>query len=460
MAYTPRPSREILRDLCARMVARSTLTDLNEGSVLYDLLSTVAEQIAESDVRLAQIRDQFTLDGATGTDLDERAEELGMSRLSATRANGDVTLSRADTTDALAVPVGSVLGRSDSDVTYITTEEVSFSAGVASVDVRVQAQSVGAQGNASSSSIDLLIDMPSDVTGVTQAGNLSNGVDAETDSALRARARRHLNSLARCQPVALEYAVLSYTATDETRATVATVYEDPVTYGRVEILIDDGSGLGDDPSTRAGEVVSMVATSASAFVIGIERAVSSGPTVTRARFGLPTVNLIEGVDYRIDRGAGTVTILEGADVGLGDVVTVGAYRVYEGLINELQGLIEGAVGDVTSGYRPAGVAVRVLPAPVQRADMDILITAEDGANLTTVTSQARLACIEYLSTLGAGEPAYMARVVDAVLSVSGVINVKVYRPSTSTAQIDQSPSTPRHIIRAGQVRAVTSLTGA
>ena len=101
--YTPRSSAEITRDLVARLVARTNLTDVSEGSVILALMSTFAEQIAESDVRLAQIRDQFTLEGASGTDLDERAEEIGMTRLPATRATGTVRVTRSATTSALTI---------------------------------------------------------------------------------------------------------------------------------------------------------------------------------------------------------------------------------------------------------------------------------------------------------------------------------------------------------------------
>ena len=85
--YTPRSTEEITRDLVARMVARTELTDISEGSVLLALMRTFAEQIADADVRLNQIRRQFTLEGAQGADLDERVDELGLSRLSATRAS-------------------------------------------------------------------------------------------------------------------------------------------------------------------------------------------------------------------------------------------------------------------------------------------------------------------------------------------------------------------------------------
>ena len=459
MAYTPRASREILRDMAARVVTRTELTDLHEGSVLYDLLAVVAEQIAESDVRLAQIRDQFTLDGASGVDLDERVEELGFSRLSATTAQGTITLSRVDTAEALVVPEGSVVGRSDSAVTYATASDVTFAIGASSVSVLVKAQVSGAQGNAPSTTLNVLVDLPGDVTAITQTTAITNGQDAESDESLRARARRFVNSLSRCQPSALEYTALSFTSSDDTRATTATIYEDAVSLGRVELLIDDGSGLGDNPSTRAGADVTQQVSAADVTLINIERAVSSGPTVTRWRSGFSFV-LTEGVDYRVNRGAGVVTLLEGANVLVGDDVTVSAYRVYDGLVGELQAHIEGDPNDPSTGHRAAGVALRVLPAPVQRASFDLLLTVANGANITTATTQARSACVSYLASLGAGEPAFIARVIDVVMSVDNINNVKVLRPNTNESAVDQYPSTPRHVIRAGQVRAITSTTGA
>ena len=117
------------------------------------------------------------------------------------------------------------------------------------------------------------------------------------------------------------------------------------------------------------------------------------------------------------------------------------------------------MGDPSTGYRPAGISVRVLPAPVQRMSVDLLLTVADGANVSTVTTQAQAACVDYLSSLGAGAPAYIARVIDAVMDVSGVINVRAQRPSSTDLAIDQYTLSPRHIIRAGTVRAITSTTG-
>jgi len=460
--YTPRPTNEILRDMLARVVVRTELTDVHEGSVLYTLCATVAEQIAESDVRLAQIRDQFTFDGASGVDLDERVEELGMTRLAATTATGELTLTRTDTTAALTVAAGATFGRTDSDATYISTADVTLSIGTASATVPVSAQVSGTAGNAPSGSINTILSA-NGIDSIAQATPLSNGAEAETDSALRTRARRYMNSLARCQPSAIEYQALSFTASDNTRATVATVYEDPTRYGRVELLIDDGNGIGDraiDEITVAGAGVSQYVSMGNT-TIGIERGIATSPTVTKrdlTQIPLPNpITMVEGTDYEIDYGRGTLTLLGGA--GLGLTINVSSYRVYTGLVAELQAHMEGTAGDVTTGFRPAGVSLRVLPAPVQRVDVDLLIVAADGANITTVTQQSESAVTDYLSSLGAGEPAYIARMVDVVMSIDDVVNVTVYRRNTNDLASDFYPQTPRYILRAQNIRAITSTTG-
>jgi len=456
--YTPRPASEILRDLAARMVARSALTDISEGSVLYDLLATFAEQVAEADVRLSQIRAQFSLEGASGADLDERAAELGFTRLPAARATGTLTISRASGAGSFTLSAGALFGRVDSSVTYATTQAVTMGAGVVSASVPVRASVAGSVGNASTRSVSVVLSAEG-VSAVLQGSPISNGADAESDEGLRGRASRYLNSLARCQPSALEYAALSFTASDGTRASTVTCYEDPVRLGRVELLVDDGSGLGDAPPTRPGASVSHLVTSAGVFTVGGERAMVSTPTVTRTR-GAASAALVEGVDFSVSLGRGIVTILEGADIAVDDLITLSVYSVYTGLLSELQALVEGTAGDITSGYRAAGTSLRVLPAPVQRVDLDILITAVDGGDLEAITSSVESAAAQYLSALGAGAPAYVARVVEAALSVGGVLNVRVLRRDSSLLAVDQYPNTTRTVLRAGQLRAITSTTGA
>ena len=444
----------------ARMVARTKLTDVAEGSVLFSLMQTVAEQIAESDVRLAGIREQFTLEGASGVDLDERAEDIGIERLSAVRATGEVTLYRTDTVGALTIPLGSVIGRTDSAVTYSTLSAVTMNNGESEITVSVRASVAGSAGNAPTRALDVLSDVPDAITSIVQGEAIGNGRDEETDNQLRSRATRYLNSLARCQPVALEYLATSFTASDETRATTATLYELPTERGRCELLIDDGSGLGDHAPKRAGVTTTTTINAVGGLIIGVEAPIVDEVTVTDITSPVQSFRLIEGTDYVVFRERGLVHLLDGASVSVGSVLSVSGYEVYTGLIAELQRTIEGNTGDVSSGYRPAGVSVRVLPAPVQRVNLDLLIAVVDGANVQTVSDNVETAVASFFSSLGAGEPAFIAKVIDIVMGVDDVKNVTVYRQNTRNLEVDQYPNSPRTVLRSGEIRAITSITGA
>ena len=457
--YTPRASSEIVRDLMARMVARTTLTDVAEGSVLLSLLQTVAEQIAEADARLAGIRNQFTLN-AVGLDLDERAEDIGITRLPSARATGLVTLTRATATDVLSIPQGSIIGRTDNAVTYATQALVSMGVGVREIEVSVVASVAGSIGNAPTRALNVLTDVPSAIISVTQSGAIGNGQDEEDDAQIRARATRYLNSLARCQPIALENLALSYSATDGTRATTATLYEHPTTGGKCELLVDDGSGLGDTPRTRTGAVLTTVLNSALGQIIGVESPIVGEITVTDITSMAQQVRLIENTDYIVFRERGVIHLLENAPVQVGNTLQVSSYNVYIGLVAEIQSIIEGQPSDITSGYRPVGVSVRVLPAPVQRVDFDIQIVVSDGANVQAVANAVETTIASLLSSLGAGKPAYIAKVIDVVMGIDGVENTTIYRLNTRILAVDQYPQTPRHVLRGGQINAVTSITGA
>jgi uncharacterized phage protein gp47/JayE len=452
--YTPRSTEEITRDLVARMVARTELTDISEGSVLLALMRTFAEQIADADVRLNQIRRQFTLEGAQGADLDERVDELGLSRLSATRASGSVTVTRGTTTSELTLPAGSAFGRTDSEVTYITNQVATFAIGVAFVDVSVIASVVGASGDAPPRSINKLVDVPDDIVSVLQGSAISNGRDEEVDENLRARAQRHIASLSRCHPNALEYLALSFSATDGTRATTATLRELPDVRGECELLIDDGSGLGDQNLTRSGREVTVDLNSVLGQVIGIESPLADYPTVLNG-----STPLIRDTHYTVSRERGLISLLSGAPVSVGDTLTINNYTVYIGLISELQNAIEGTAGDVSSGYRSAGVSVRVLPAPVQRIDLNALISIVTGANLQTVESAVEAVLADYLSTLDAGAPALVSSMISRVMGVDNVYNVTLLKSGSSDNLDDIYPATPRTILRAGEINAVTSITG-
>ena len=336
---------------------------------------------------------------------------------------------------------------------------VTMGIGIAEIDVSVRASVAGGEGNAPTRALTVLSDVPDEITSVVQGEAIGNGRDAETDTQLRARATQYLNSLARCQPVALEYLAASFTSSDETRATTATLYEVPTERGRCELLIDDGSGLGDHAPTRAGATVTTTLNAVRGLIIGAEAPIVNDVVVTDITNQAQQFRLIEGSDYIVFRERGLIHLLESASVSVGSVLSVSGYEVYTGLIAELQREIEGSTGDITSGYRPAGISVRVLPAPVQRVDLDLLIVIRDGANVQTTSDDVETAVAAFLSSLSAGAPAYVAKIIDIVMDVDGLKNVTVYRRNTRILEVDQYPISPRTVLRGGEIRAITSITG-
>ena len=74
MPFEPRNSLDILRSLAARVVARSSLTDVSDGSVMLHLLHSVAEEINHTEIRLKRIRESFFLEGVSGTPSDIAAK--------------------------------------------------------------------------------------------------------------------------------------------------------------------------------------------------------------------------------------------------------------------------------------------------------------------------------------------------------------------------------------------------
>ena len=451
--YTPRSSREILRDLLARMVARTDLNDINEGSVLFGLMSTVAEQIAETDVRLAQIREQFTLEGSSGTDLDDRVDELGFSRLPPTRATGSVFLTRASSAQGLSVPAGSLVSSLNSGVQYKTQGVNSFAIGETEISVSIEALILGSAGDALRGQINTLVDMPAEVTGVRQETAIT-GADEETDDQLKQRASRFLNSLARCQPSALEYATLSFSSTTNERASSVKILESLEKLGEVDVLIDDGTGLANRITTKAGETISFTARNAGVLLFNVESPIVSNIIVQRTRNAIITY-LEEGTDFFISRGRGQIQVTQEAGINVGDVITVRSYSVYTGLVAELQAYLDGD-GSVTSGWRGVGTELRVLPAPVQTVDLNVQVTLENGLNFESTKNAVQASVNAYINQLDAGDVLFLARLIDVAL-VDGVMNVVVRRPSGADFT-DVYPNTSRTVLRAGIVTISTSNT--
>jgi len=455
MPFKPRSAREILRSMVARVQARSKLTDAVEGSVALMLLAPVAEEINGVELRLARIRDSFFFDNTEGADLDERVAELpnGMKpRLPAVAASGEVmSVTRADATAGVQVlPAGSTFGRTDdSKMLYRTTTAVTFGAGVETVTrVRIVCLTPGTAGNAAGAAINRIISAPSWVRGAVSNAPLSNGMPQETDAQLRRRAKLYLASLARCQPRAIEYAGLSFEASDKSRFKFVRLFEDVARPGYSELVVDDGSGL--QGMIRDGRPVTGAVPDGGIGLLWHEgpaaapiQQIKINGQVVRAQVGQRTrwVSVPE---------RGLVIILDPLILVAGDTWEISNYRVYTGAAAELQDVLEGTNDDPSAiGFRACTTRVRVVPPLAQDTALDLHIVPVNGVDLEALENEVLDDIVEFVATLGPGEPLLIAALIDFLMNNPNLRNVRIYAGGSEPPKLafDVYPTTARHVLR-------------
>jgi uncharacterized phage protein gp47/JayE len=92
MAVTIKSYNQILGEMITKIMTDTALTDFKGGSVISSILETGAQSDFESYAALAQILQLFSLDTTFGGDLDTRVSEYGLTRHSAQKSTGVVTI--------------------------------------------------------------------------------------------------------------------------------------------------------------------------------------------------------------------------------------------------------------------------------------------------------------------------------------------------------------------------------
>ena len=271
MPFIPRTAQDIAQRIGARVIARSRLSDLSEGSVVLSIVVSVAEALASVEQRLRGIRDSFFFEGVSGGDLDDRCRELpngGVLRQSPVSATGSVlSITRGDTSTSFVLRQGATFRQTPNPrQLYRTVSDVVFGIGVATVNnVSIVAVTPGEEGNTPSGTIRILEDVPSEIIAANNTLPLRNGQNEESDGRLRARALSYLSSLSRAQPAAILYRALSFVDSNQVRARFANLFEDPNRPGYSELVIDDGSGGAG--GTRLGNTSSGTVPAAGALLL-------------------------------------------------------------------------------------------------------------------------------------------------------------------------------------------------
>lgn len=499
MAYEARTKDEILRDLAARVVSRTPLTDVIPGSVLHTILSTIAEEFASAEYRLGEIRDSFYLDGTSGADLDERISELpvrAITRLPAAPASGTLKITRDNTSNSITLNAGTLFGRVDnSKIFYRLNSALTFAINQSEASAAVTCTTNGESGNAGTGIVSIIVSDPNIAT-VTNESPIVGGLEEESDDSLRSRAKAYLASLSRSQDLALEFEALNFRASNEKRFTVAKVVSDPLTPGYSELLVDDGTGiaLGPSPAFVTTQITltvpdplvrnlhtmqvpyvlsgnSIIGEESSPTASGVELWLESndGRFLNQLPGGADGVRLVEGVHYIAIPERGLIYFLDsaysnstGIEFEQGDVVVFPGYvnRTFDSpsylQIAELQRIIEGDPSNPTlsPGMRAAGTRVRVLPAPINTVSFEVRCLFLSGSDLEVSRSEVTVAAAEFVNQLGPGEPLYANRLLAHLINnVSSLITATLYGSSGLEILEDQYPEDSRHILRAGAISA-------
>jgi uncharacterized phage protein gp47/JayE len=444
--FRPRTRVEILRQMIARVVSRSSLVGILRNSALYHVLASAADEDAEQYFQLANLRTLFSIDSATGSDLDERASEIQPSTIERAKslfASSVTSFSRAGTSGTTAVPAGTIVAAQDSQgqIRYRTTVSASITPGNDIVlGVPIVALEAGARGNVVAGAIAQLVTRVPGIVSTSNTTTIGNGRDRESDADFRARLKLFVQSLSRGTPAAIRAYALNVQLADGSRVVFAKVVEPVLPNGRFSVYLDDGNGgLGnqfDNTSYAPGSPDTLLSP---ALGGELDLYTSARPVRDDGSFVLKINGTakVRGTDYQLNVSNGQVEL--SAALSPGDIVTA-SYAFYTALIQETQRVIDGDPLDPIGhpGVRAAGVQALVLPAvPAWQTFSAHCIVADD-FDPDTVIEAVQVAITAYINGLDIGAPVIVMALIDRVMQVDGMVDFQILELSGSFPATNQT----------------------
>ncbi len=432
--------------MVSRSVSRSRLVGLTRNSSVFHVLAAAANEDAELYFQLARMRDLFSIDKATGSDLDARAREIQpdfISRRPELSASGDVVLSRPGTAGTIIIPTGSIYAAADSDgqIKFRTTSPTSIAAGfTAAPAVNVVALEPGTRANVAAGAINQIVSRIPGVTTVTNALQFDNGRSRESDASFRARLKGFVQALSRGTPTALETFAKAVILADGRRVLFAHIREPVIPDGTTQLFVDDGTGSIEEFSSEFIASPDTIVTSAAggevtafttqrpirddgSFMLEVD-SLTDAPSS-----GTGFVVLTEGTDYVVNRATGQIELLSSGAV---PSLLVGyglraSYRFYTGLIQEVQRVMDGDPSTPLTrpGVRPAGVVVFVVPPVVLFQSVTASISVLSDFDPTLVSAEVASAIQTYINGLDIGQDVILSQIIEVAMAVDGMLDFTV-----------------------------------
>jgi len=273
---------------------------MNQGSAMLAFVRAIAGVYLWLQWLIVQVLAAANVMTATGADVDSFCTQFNCPRLAGASASGQIALSRYVTTANAIVPVGATVKTTDGSQSFTILADSAnaawqgvsttypggsflIPAGTSSITVTCQNIAMGVAGNVIAGAIGLVASVIPGVDTVTNAAAFTNGMNAETDAAYKARFGLFLPALAKGTPIALESAVLGVqqNLTCAVLNCVATI-GGPAAYGYGVIAVDDGSG-----TTPSATLAAVAAAAAGTSILPLGASVS----VVQATVVFATVEL-------------------------------------------------------------------------------------------------------------------------------------------------------------------------
>lgn len=233
----------------------SLLYNFTIGSLLRALIEANASVALFNQAQALEVLALTRASTSSGADLDSFMADFGITRLPAVAASGTVTFTRFSAGLAAFIQVGATVQTADGTQTFAVTADptnpafsaaqngYNLAAGVLAITVPVAAATAGSGGNVAAGSITSISTPIAAIDTVTNAAAFANGLDAETDTALRTRFVAFIASLSKATRAAVAFAVTS--VQQGLTYTLVENYDYPgitADLGNFFVVVDDGSG--------------------------------------------------------------------------------------------------------------------------------------------------------------------------------------------------------------------------
>lgn len=286
--------------------AAATLIDFATGAVALAIMQAVSAIALWLQGIALQVASLTRLSSSSGPDVDSFIADYNFARLPAVSASTSETFARYTPTAQAIILVGTTVQSADGTQQYTVIADTSQSAysailnayviaaGVTSCTATIKAVTPGTGGNVGVGLISVLGSSIAGVDTVINTGAVTNGVDAESDTAVKARFVLYLQSLTQGTKQACINAVLNMQLGASCAITENINYSGFAQPGYFYAVVDDGTG---SPSgsflTAAYAAIDAVRAEGTIFAVfapvvvtanvGLTIAVSSGDTLSAVK---------------------------------------------------------------------------------------------------------------------------------------------------------------------------------